>query len=80
MKCKIRTNKGDVIVGVYYRPPGQDDNADELFFTELRDVSGSTPLVLMGDFNLPDINWDYHMANTSTSRSFLKHLDDKFLV
>ena len=33
----------------------------------------------MGDFNLPDVNWNYHMANTSKSRRFLKHLDN-FLV
>ncbi|GAB0205816.1 hypothetical protein GRJ2_003047200 [Grus japonensis] len=34
----------------------------------------------MGDFNLPDINWEHHTADTSRSRSFLKHLDDNFLV
>ena len=55
VRIKGRTNKGDVTVGVYYRPPSQDDNADELFFAELRDASRSTPLVLMGDFTLPDV-------------------------
>ena len=34
----------------------------------------------MGDFNLPDINWEYHIAETKRSRRFLKHLDDNFLV
>jgi len=29
---------------------------------------------------LPAINCDYHMANTSRSRRFLKHLEDNFLV
>ena len=32
VRIKGLTNKGDVVVGVYYRPPGQDDNTDELFF------------------------------------------------
>ncbi|NAW49622.1 hypothetical protein FGF92_23570, partial [Salmonella sp. gx-f5] len=73
-------NKGDVVVGVYYRPPGQDDSADKLFFTELREASRLTPLVLMGDFNLPDVNWECHTADTSKSRRFMKHLDDNFLV
>ena len=31
------------------------------------------------DFNLPDVNWEYHTINTSRFRRFLKHLDDNFL-
>ncbi|GAB0208021.1 mitochondrial enolase superfamily member 1 [Grus japonensis] len=80
VRIKGQANKGDVVVGVYYRPPSQDDATDELFFKELREASRSTALVLMGDFNLPDVNWEHHTADTSRSRSFLKHLDDKFLV
>lgn len=67
VRIKGRTNKGDVVVGVYYRPPGQDDSADKLFFTELREASRLTPLVLMGDFNLPDVNWECHTASTGGS-------------
>ena len=37
-------------------------------------------LVLMGDFNLPHVNWEYHTAGTNRSRRFLNHLDDNFLV
>ncbi|GAB0203307.1 hypothetical protein GRJ2_002796300 [Grus japonensis] len=80
VRIKGQANKGDVVVGVYYRPPSQDDATDELFFKELREASRSTALVLMGDFNLPDVNWEHHTADTSRSRSFLKHLDDNFLV
>jgi len=32
----------------------------------------------MGAFNLPD--WECHTAAANTSRIFLKHLDDNFLV
>lgn len=34
----------------------------------------------MGDFNLSEVNWEYHTVNTSRSRRFLKHLDNNFLV
>jgi len=34
----------------------------------------------MGDFNFPDINWEYHGVNINRSRKFLKHLEDNFLV
>lgn len=55
---KGQANKGDVIIGVYSRLPSQDDNTNELFFRERRDTSRSAALVLMGDFNLPDLNWE----------------------
>ncbi|GAB0186949.1 hypothetical protein GRJ2_001160200 [Grus japonensis] len=80
VRIKGQANKGDVVVEVYYRPHSQNDTTYELFFRELRDASRSTALVLMGDFNLPDVNWEHHTADTSRSRSFLKHLDDNFLV
>ncbi|XP_030920994.1 zinc finger SWIM domain-containing protein 6-like, partial [Geospiza fortis] len=61
---------------VYYRPPSQDNDADELFFKEQRDTSKSTTLVLMEDFNLPYVDWEHHTAGTNRSRRFLKHLYD----
>ncbi|KAK4819838.1 hypothetical protein QYF61_012983 [Mycteria americana] len=39
-----------------------------------------TALVLMGDFNFPDVNWEHHIADTNKSRKFLKHVGDNFLV
>lgn len=76
----ILTNISDVIVGVDYRSPSQDDNTNEIFFKELRDTSRSAIFVLMGDFNVTEVNWEYHTANTNRSRRLLKHLDDKCLV
>lgn len=33
----------------------------------------------MGDFNFPDINWEYRTAVTSKSGKFLKYVEDNFL-
>ncbi|KAJ7408465.1 hypothetical protein BTVI_59468 [Pitangus sulphuratus] len=33
----------------------------------------------MGDFNLPEINWEHHTAGTTQARRFLKNLDDNFM-
>jgi len=41
------------------KPSGQD----KLFFKELRDTSRSAAFVLMGDFNLLDVKWEYHTAD-----------------
>ena len=70
----------DVVVGVYYQPPSQDDNTDELFYKELRNLSRSAALVLMGDFNFPDVNWKHHTVDTNRCRKFLKHVEDDFLM
>ena len=40
---------------------------------------GLVALVLMGDFNFPDISWEYHTAVMSRSWKFLKFVGDNFL-
>jgi len=49
VRAKGVAYKGDVVVRVYYRPPSQDDDTNELFFEELRNTSRSVALVLMGN-------------------------------
>jgi len=45
---------------VYYRPPDQD----EAFYRQLKVNSQSQAVVLIGDFNHPDIRWEDHTAST----------------
>jgi len=40
---------------VYYRPPDQGDPTDKAFFLQLQDASDSQALILLGDFNHPDL-------------------------
>ncbi|KAK4810955.1 hypothetical protein QYF61_013363 [Mycteria americana] len=80
VRIKGMENKGDVTVGVYYRSPSQDVSTDELFCRQLGEISGLVALVLMGDFNFPGIDWEYHTAVTSRSWKSLKFVeDDNFL-
>ncbi|KAJ7412527.1 hypothetical protein BTVI_46127 [Pitangus sulphuratus] len=79
IRIKGQTNNVDVTVGICYKPPSQDDDADKLFCEKLRDASKSIALVLMGDFSLPEIHWEHHTAGTTQIRRFLKHLDDNFM-
>lgn len=55
MRIKGRANRGDILVGVYYRPPDQEKEVDEPFYRQLQVASRLQALVLMGDFNHPDI-------------------------
>ena len=56
VRIKGQPHMGDVIVGVYYRPPDQEEEVHEAFYKQLKAASQSQGLVLMGDFNHPDIS------------------------
>jgi len=43
------------MVGVCYKAPNQDEEADEIFCKQLGEVSQLLTLVLVGDFNLPEV-------------------------
>jgi len=80
VRIKGQAHKGDVMVGVYYRPPDQQEEVDEAFYRQLQAASQSQALVLMGDFNHPDISWEDHIARQAQSRRFLQSIDDNFLM
>ncbi|GAB0205345.1 hypothetical protein GRJ2_003000100 [Grus japonensis] len=71
---------GDIIAGVCYRPPDQGDQADEALCRQIGAASRSQALVLMRDFNHPDICWRDNAAEHKQSRKFLESVDDNFLL
>lgn len=72
VRIEGETNDVDVTAKVNYRPLGQDSDVHELFFEELKNDSKSTAFVFMGDFSLPEINWDHQTVGTTLARRFLK--------
>ncbi|TRZ09972.1 hypothetical protein HGM15179_017134, partial [Zosterops borbonicus] len=79
VRIKGRANKVDIVLGVCYCPPNQEEEVDNLFYKQLETVSGTSALVLVGDFNLPDICWELNTAEKRQSRKFLECMDDNFL-
>ncbi|RMC12129.1 hypothetical protein DUI87_11264 [Hirundo rustica rustica] len=79
VRIKGKANKADILLGVSYRPPNQEEEVDNLFYKQLENVSGSSGLVLIGDFNLPDICWELNTAEKRKSRKFLECMEDNFL-
>ena len=55
-----KANKVDILLGVCYRLPNQDEEAEEIFYKRLADVSQSLALVLMGDSTLLNFSWKYN--------------------
>ena len=80
VRIKKKANKTDIIMGVCYRPPIQDQEVDKTLYRQLGEVSRSLPLVLVGDFNFPDICWIYNTANREQSQRFLERVGDNFLT
>jgi len=71
---------GDTVVDVYYMPPDQEKEVDEAFYRQLKAASQSQALVLMGDFNHPDMSWEDHTARHMQFRRFLQSIDNNFLM
>ncbi|KAK4824521.1 hypothetical protein QYF61_016101 [Mycteria americana] len=80
VRIRGKANKADIVVGVCYRPPNQDEETDELFYKQLGEASRSLALVLVGDFNMPDVCWKYNTAERKQSRRFLERVADNFLM
>ncbi|KAK4825574.1 LOW QUALITY PROTEIN: hypothetical protein QYF61_000573 [Mycteria americana] len=80
VRIRGKANKADIVVGLCYRPPNQDEETDELFYKQLGEASRSLALVLVGDFNLPDVCWKYNTAERKQSRRFLERVADNFLT
>ncbi|GAB0204868.1 mitochondrial enolase superfamily member 1 [Grus japonensis] len=82
VRIKGRAGTGDTIVGVCYRPPDQEDQADELLpvYKQVGAASHSQALVFMHDFNHCNICWRDNTAGHKQSRKFLECVDDNFLL
>ncbi|TRZ08015.1 hypothetical protein HGM15179_019091 [Zosterops borbonicus] len=71
VRVKGKANKADILLGVCYSPPDQEEEVDNLFYKQLDNISGSSALVLVGNFNLPDICWELNIAEKKQFRKFL---------
>ena len=69
----------DTVMGVCYRPPDEEEEVNEAFYRQLEVASWSQALVLMGDFNNPDICSKETQLDTE-SRAFLHSAEDNFLI
>ena len=57
VRTEEKTGKGGIVAGICYRPPDQEEQADEALYRQIGAALRSQALVLTGDFNHPDICW-----------------------
>ena len=70
----------DILLMVYYRLTKEDELMGEAFYKQLTEVARSPALILLGDFNLPDICWEYNKEQRNQSKRFLDYMEDSFLT
>ena len=68
------------MVGAYYRPPHQEEELGLEFSRQLGRPVRAKDVVVMGDMNYPDINWEEQSASSSHSQRFLTCVQDLHLV
>ena len=68
-------------LGVFYQAPTVDAETDELIRNEINRgcESSKLPILIVGDFNFPDIEWETRLGNTTQSRQFIECLQDNYL-
>ena len=70
VRIKGKADKADILLGVCYRPPSQGEEADNFFYKQLGNISGSSALVLVGKFKLPDICWELKKKKKAVQEVF----------
>ena len=81
--CQVKISNGEaLLIGVCYRSPNTvlyGNNNDISLCNMIREVCGK-PLVLMGDFNFPDIDWTASHGLSTASQQFVDCVDEAFLT
>ena len=68
---EISHTTGKLLLGIFYRPPNSDLSYLKTLQDSLLSIPDNTDIILCGDFNVPDVNWE---INTPTSSSPLASL------
>ena len=79
--CNFKTKQGEgVLVGCIYRSPSSgEENFDNLIdLLRSKEFDKFSKICIMGDFNLPNVNWDGY-TSSARDRTFVEALRDSFL-
>jgi hypothetical protein len=68
-------NNQSIILYTYYRPPGSPLDDIQQLSSSLANIPESSYVLLVGDFNLPAIDWSFDQPSPSNVGG---HLEDKF--
>ena len=75
--CNIRCEESSTMLGICYRPPDTSVDNDKEFYDLINRID-SKDIVLMGDFNFAELNWQSD-STIDRSHPFVECLDNNFL-
>ena len=64
---EISHSRGVFLLGVFYRPPVSSSEYLYNLQNSLARIPDSQTIILCGDFNVPDVDWDLNVPTTSSS-------------
>ena len=67
ISCNITFNNFRYDVCLIYRPPNSNEVSDALLLSYLDLLDDSKNMLILGDLNLPDIDWDTYTGNFGIS-------------
>ena len=67
LSCNITLDNFSFYVCLIYRPPNSNEASDALLVSYLDLLDNSKNLLILGDLNLPDIDWDTYTGSFGTS-------------
>src|SRR3989441_7267178 len=76
--CNISCNGYNTLVGVRYRAPNSMQINDEALYSLISRVSEEV-VVIMGDFNFPELDWD-RPESINDSHRFIECMSNNFLT
>ncbi len=73
----VSTNIDEFKINIYvtYRPPGQSREDDELMYSVLQRTLRNNDALVLGDFNLPHIDWQTLTGSEGESHSMLDFVE-----
>ena len=68
------------IIGVCYRPPNVNEEVETQLIAQMERAARAGMVIIMGDFNYPEIDWSNGTAATVKGQTFINLLQDNFKV
>ncbi|KAF7243633.1 Pericentrin, partial [Varanus komodoensis] len=78
LNLKVAISKQNIVADIYYHPRSQKEDKDLAFEKQLASISKKNDVVIMGDFNFPNICWETNSAKHDPSKRFLTWVADNF--
>ena len=78
LQCTIRISGEDIVIRVFYSPPHGSPYRYSIddFVNLIRETPKGKPVIICGDINFPDTNWETRTSTDSFEQAVIDLLDD----